>query len=347
MGQVVSRPRHGSSAEARRSGRSTPGAWGLRVANRCRRAVLSPLRLDPLETSSVRRGFPTTARSASLERIGLVFSLGYNAALDAGRATTALLERLAEPPPHERGWAHEGAGMALALLDRLVPWKRDRWAGLHDAEGERFGYLIHVGAGWALARLRRPIEGPPAGTDPVLGWLVVDGYGFHEGYFHEQASLERGEVPVHVTPRARPVFDQGLGRSLVFVSGADPARIGERIRGLARGRRADLWTGVGLGAAYAGVFDREGLETLRSSAADHAPSVALGAAFAAKARQRGENLATATDEACRVLCGTSAERAALETDASLKGLSLREESTYRNWQARLREHFARAQGVPA
>ena len=43
--------------------------------------------------------------------------------------------------------------------------------------------MMHVGLGWALARLRRSVTPYLAQLDPLLGWLAVDGYGFHEGYF--------------------------------------------------------------------------------------------------------------------------------------------------------------------
>ena len=49
--------------------------------------------------------------------------------------------------------------------------------------GAAHTYMVHVGAGWALAQLRRRVDRALARLDPLLGWLAVDGYGFHQGYF--------------------------------------------------------------------------------------------------------------------------------------------------------------------
>src|SRR5262245_60127955 len=92
--------------------------------------------------------------------------------------------------------------------------------------------------------------------DPLLRWLAVDGYGFHEAYFHHPRRVTLGEGPRRLTGYERRAYDQGLGRGMWFVEGADVGRLSDTIRRFAESRRADLWGGAGLACAYAGgVYD--------------------------------------------------------------------------------------------
>jgi hypothetical protein len=181
--------------------------------------------------------------------------------------------------------------------------------------------MVHVGAGWALAQLRRRVNRALAQFDPLLGWLAIDGYGFHQGYFHWPESVDRQWVPPRISGYARRVFDQGLGRSLWFVEGAEVPRITETITRFPRSRHEDLWSGVGLACAYAGGVPADSLQTLIANAGANQPHLAQGVAFAAKARERAGNRSTHTDMACRIVCGMTAEDAARLTDHALTDLS--------------------------
>jgi hypothetical protein len=290
------------------------------------------------ETTFSRRGFSAASPEVRerLERVGRTFVAGYHAALRTGDPASIA-------PPLEavdlevRGFAFEGAAMAFAILDLLAPFRHDRVRRFLDGAGAPHVYMIHVGAGWALARLRRPVEPAIARLDPLLGWLAVDGYGFHEGYFHHERTVRERRVPARMGGHARRVFDQGLGRSLWFVCGADVERIAATIAGFEPARRADLWSGAGLACAYAGGVPRDAIEALRSLAGGHAAELAQGAAFAAKARERAGNPAEHTEAACRVLCGRSAASAAAVTDEALASLLQGgAEPAYDAWRRRVR-----------
>ena len=273
------------------------------------------------EASFRRRGFRGGDDRARehLERIGRVFLHGYHAALEDDRPDrlAAALDRI---EPERRGFAYEGAGMGLFLLDLLTPWRRDRLGGFLAGSGAPHAYMVHVGAGWALAQLRRGVDHVLASLDPLLGWLAVDGYGFHHGYFRWPEAVERQRIPQKLSGYARRVFDQGLGRSLWFVEGTVVAWIAATIGRFPRSRHADLWSGVGLACAYAGGVDRTAVETLCALAGPHHSHLAQGVAFAAQARERAGNRAPYTDWACRIVCGMPAEDAARLTDVALRDL---------------------------
>ena len=201
--------------------------------------------------------------------------------------------------------------------------------------------MMHVGLGWALARLHRGVTSYLSRLDPLLGWLVVDGYGFHEGYFSWPRYVEQRAIPSQLSGYELRVFDQGLGRSLWFVKGADVAAVTTAIDSFPSARRADLWSGVGLACAYAGGCGRAAIESLRTAAHGYERPLAQGIAFAAKTRQRAANLNSHTEIVCRLICERSAEETAAITDTALE--ELRGEGglpAYEIWRRRIQNKIA-------
>jgi len=300
------------------------------------------LGISPVEVSFAKRGFrpgEETARQR-LEQIGIVFLSGYHAALEE-TVFVPLAHRLAEVEAELRGFAFEGAAMGLALLDYFTPWRRNRWRTFTEQLGESHVYMMHVGLGWALARFRRRVTPYLKRLDPLLGWLVVDGYGFHEGYFRWPQYIERQAIPTRLNTYERRVFDQGLGRSMWFVKGADVNAVATTINSFASVRRDDLWSGIGLACAYAGGCGRAALESLRTAANEHFPALAQGVAFAAKTRQRAANLNSHTETVCRLICGRSAKEAANITDTALKNVRAEDGlPAYEVWRRRIQNKFA-------
>ncbi len=289
------------------------------------------------EIALERRGFRVSdpAMRERLERIGQAFVWGYHAAIETNDPL-ALVPKLNSLDPDLQGFAFEGAAMGLALLDFITPWRGDRVSSFLEGAGGAHAYMVHVGVGWWLARIPGRIASRLARFDPRLRWLVVDGYGFHEGFFHWPRYITGQPAPGRLTGYGRRAFDQGFGRCLWFIDGGDVARIPQTIAAFPLERRADLWSGVGLAATYAGGVGTNELETLRESAGSCRPCLAQGAAFAAKARQRAGNLTAYTDQACRALCGLQAARAAEITDDALKELPPDGvEPAYEVWRQRI------------
>ena len=318
-------------------------------AGRPRRLARRLLGIAPGETSFQRRGFRWDSEELRerLESVAVCFLQGYHAALEE-RSLDVLADRLEEVPAEAAGFAHEGAGMALALLDTLTPWRtrqRSRLDAFVRGPAAPHVYLVHVGAGWILARLPLSPERLLARFDRVVGWLALDGYGFHEGFFHWPRSVARQEVPAKVGGYARRAFDQGLGRSLWFVEGAGPERIHARISAFPAERRGDLWSGAGLACAYAGGRDRSAVEVLMRLAGEHAPQLAQGVAFAAEARQRAANPAPQTELACRTVWGLGAEQVServLRAGDDLPPLPPdAAEPAFEVWRRRIRQCFER------
>jgi hypothetical protein len=230
--------------------------------------------------------------------------------------------------------------MGLALLERLTPWPSHRIQEFLAGPGESHAYMIHVGIGWVWARAPFGFRRWQKRLDPLLGWLAFDGWGFHEGFFHWPKYVAGQPGPARLRGCERRVFDQGLGRSFWFVNGANADLIAQTIANFPSARQPDLWSGLGLAACYAGMVSEATLQTLRDRAGAFRPQLAQGAAFAAKARQRAGHLPDHTRLAANVLCGMSADDAALVTDAALENLPADSDPpAYEIWRQRIQTRF--------
>lgn len=266
------------------------------------------------EVRFVRRGFVAANERMQqrLEGIGLAFVSGYHAALQERADFGRLAARIAEENVTEMaGFAYEGAGMGLAIVDQLTFGRR--WQAMVDAFPQHI-YLILVGAGWAMARLhRRGLPGFAAAVDDHHWPLIYDGYGFHQAYFSPEAYVRRQKLPP-LRQYALRGFDQGIGRCLFFVEGGSPERAVKTLMSFSASRRPDLWSGLGLAATYAGGIPAEALEFIARAAADDGalPALCQGSVFAAAARERAGNSSDATRLAATTLCRlTPAEAASL------------------------------------
>ncbi|MFV2010033.1 MULTISPECIES: DUF1702 family protein [unclassified Micromonospora] len=280
-----------------------------------RRALLTP-KLS--ETTLDVRGFHaknSTSRDV-LETVGRSFIAGYAAAMEAG-TPAEVATPLADLPVRYQGFAYEGAAMGFAILDALPFGRSDHVSRFLAGPGDAHVYMAYVGIGWAMARLPRFRWRTLTAPDPLLRWLALDGYGFHQAYFHTDRHVhqqhEETDFPWPISgPRwyASRAIDQGVGRASWFVGGSDPQRVAELIDAFAPHRRADLYSGAALAATYAGGADADELRTLWDRAGDARPQVAQASAFAAEARVRAGLVVSHNELATEIFCGMSVSDAA-------------------------------------
>jgi hypothetical protein len=260
--------------------------------------------LSPTEASFDTRGFAVAdpLRQASLEKIGRTFIGGYNAALAAGDVTE-LLQHVRDVSPPERGFAVEGATMAVAIADAL-PFRQLNLTECLGAFEHEFTYLAHVGAGWALGRIPWRRRRLFAALDPIHWWLAFDGLGFHDAYFKHRRALAgwRRERDGY----AARAYDQGIGRALWFVAGGSTAAAIRLVTTLPASRQSDLWSGLGLAMAYAGPANPDEIDSVLRAAGAHAANFAQGVAFACEARTRAGYVPDNTDVAARAVSGNNA-----------------------------------------
>ncbi|MEV0899199.1 DUF1702 family protein [Actinoplanes sp. NPDC049802] len=316
-----------------------------------RRLVLSP---SLTEVSFAGRGFPVTPTDATraLERIPQAVICGFEWGIDIRRLTDLTL-RLNLVDAELRGFAYEGATMALTVRDAMTGGRGTRARALLTGPGRPHTFLTYIGIGFAMARLPRPLwrtvlpdlTGTP--YYPVMSWLAVDGYGFDRAYFDTETVVTRQRRPDPYPWQGRADYfpravDQGIGRALWFIHGGVPDAVGAAVRRFATERHADLWSGVGLAATFAGGCDETGLKALREDAGEHRPHLAQGAVFAAKARDFSGFVAEHTAIALQALAGLSVPvAAALADDVSLSAAASGEPD-YESWRRQVRERVSHA-----
>ncbi|MGA2848900.1 MAG: DUF1702 family protein [Terracidiphilus sp.] len=289
------------------------------------RIVERLLKIRPEEASFKARGFeacdPTVSRK--LERMLESFIGGYNLAVETPDKDELSRRLYAAYDSHHVGFAFEGVGLYLAMLDMLIPGKPYRLDSYFKGAGEHHDYIVAVGAGFAIARIPwglRTMEGYLRTLHPLIAWCVPCGYGFHEGFFkHRRFIDEAGTLPSSLSPLGRQLFDSGLGRSLWWVKGADPARIHAAINRFPEDRRAELWAGIGIAACYAGGVGANELLSLQELSGPYHADFHSGLPFAARLRQKAGNYSDTTELACRTLLDRStdtvADMAELAADA--------------------------------
>ena len=263
------------------------------------------------EASFCRRGFPGVDSSsrAHLESVIHTFIKGYNLAV-AAADMVELSDRLDSSfSPAFLGFAYEGAGLYFGLLDLLVPRSKSRLDEFTHSAARDHDYIVSVGAGLAIARaplgLRR-LESYQRTLDPMTAWCLADGYGFHQGFFHWKRFIEqRQAAPESLNPQNRRLFDAGVGRSMWWVFGTDPASIASAISRFESDRRHEMWAGIGTALAYAGGEPPETSWILLNQAGPYRFDLLSGIPFAAHMRDKGRNPSECTDRVCRSLLGMS------------------------------------------
>jgi hypothetical protein len=312
-----------------------------------RRLALTPQLAD---VTFARRGFPgaSSAAAEQLEAIPEAVICGFEWGIDA-RSQWDVERRLALVDGEHRGFAYEGATMAFTLLDALAGGHRTR--DLLLGPGKDHIFLAYIGMGFAMARMPRRLwrKAVPDLTGdpyyPVMSWLAVDGYGFDRAYFDTKRWVGAQKTPDPYPWDGCPEYfaraaDQGIGRALWFICGGQGPDVAAAVGRFASGRRADLWSGVGLAATFAGGSDADGLAAVRRDAGCHAPDLALGSVFATKARTHAGLVPDHSAAGCAALTGLSVDKAvALADSTAVRSSDVAGTPPYELWRDRIRAHF--------
>ncbi|GGV45148.1 DUF1702 family protein [Streptomyces griseoflavus] len=319
------------------------------VLGTLRRLALAP---SLREVSFSGRGFtvPDGERTRRLEAVPQAVVTGFEWGIeDRDLATTE--RRLALIDPEQRGFAYEGATMACAVRDAMGR-SGHRTRDLLTGGGRPHIFLNYIGIGFAMAKLPRPlwkkIVPDLSGAEyyPAMSWLCVDGYGFDRAYFDTDTWVTGQRLDDPYDWDGDPsywhrAFDQGVGRALWFIHGGDVRNVAAAVRAFAGDRQADLWSGVGLAATFAGGGTPAELALLREESGPGLGHLAQGSVFAAKARHHAGFVPGHTEAAVGAFTGLSAEAAArLADDCAPAVVRDAGVPAYEVWRTRVRERLA-------
>jgi hypothetical protein len=318
-----------------------------------RRLILAPSLED---VTFAGRGFavnPTDATRA-MEAVPQAVVMGFEWGIDGGDLKD-LARRLDLVDPELRGFAYEGATMALTIKDSTGGHRTQE---LLDGPGQPHLLLSYIGIGFAMARLPRPLwkkilpDLQPSLFHPTMSWLCVDGYGFDLAYFHTQKWVAEQRVPEPYPWLGDPGYflravDQGIGRALWFINGGVPDAVTDAVARFPEQRQGDLWSGVGLAATFAGGCTAEGLLKLREAAGHHQANLGLGSVFASTARTAAGYVPEHSAECLSVLTGLSPEDAVLVAATTHPDPAAeRTEPHYETWRANIRAELTKRAEEP-
>lgn len=238
-------------------------------------------------------------RRALVDRMWHPYLEGYNAALDSEPADVAAL--LKELPYDVRAVMYEGAYTAFAAKDLLDNGDWGRMKAL-SVEGPEKLPVMFQGIGGALSQLQISPSIYQSITETFFGWMSLDSYGCHEGYFRWNHAIQRQKVHAGLTPLGRRAFDQGIGRSIWLIGVADPTFVSNLISEFPPERRADLWSGVGLMVGYWGAADNTDMRKFRQFSGKWRPHLQQGVALATHVRVEAQSVPDYTEGACEVIC---------------------------------------------
>jgi hypothetical protein len=277
---------------------------------------------------------------AQLDGVAEKFLVGLRVGLE-GVPNDEIVARLGEVDTTFRGFSYEGCAMGLAVTDS-VSLRPRRLREFLDGPGAPHVYMAYIGIGWGMARIPKMRWRAVAPRDPLLRWLALDGYGFHQAFFDTERWVTNHWRPVRYpawpddVPYSHNAVDQGIGRALWFVNGANAGAVAACIGRYEESRHADLWSGAGLASVYAGGVDVSELARFGDLAGHYRPEVAQGAMFAAKTRHMTDLVIPHTELAVKTHTGMTVAEAAATVDEIHRGLPPEGEvPAYEVWRQRL------------
>lgn len=291
------------------------------------------------------RGFyeknPTVVKH--LETVGTSFLNGYHSSFETPEIQV-LKSKLDTLEDTYKGFSFEGASMGLTLMD-FFAWNnfKNIKAFLNIAASQI--YINHVGVGWAFARLPVDVEKQILKFDPLLRWLIVDGYGFHQAYFKTKKYVYEMSPPRELkSVFAKKVFYQGIGRALWFVESTDVLRIYSRVSDFPAEYHQDLWAGIGLATGYAAGGNEEDYYLLKKMSGEHLVHLRQGVCFGVSARFKADNLVESTHLVAQIVCEQTVKELFDVSEATKKAIpeEISSEEKYALWKENIRKSLTKS-----
>jgi hypothetical protein len=284
--------------------------------------------IRPREVNFIRMGAKIDPeQTPRFEVIAGALRTGFNLTLADDRLDDLTTRVSAVVEPQCVGFAHEGVGMCLTLLDafrdhRRIPRFFEHCRGSYDI-------FVTLGIGFALARapwVPGGVEARAAKLEAPYDGMVLNGYGFHEACFKSGGALHKTPKPRGQSASGLRCFDHGLGRAMWFMCGGSPERIQAELAGFAPSRRTDLWAGLGTACAFAGrAYPDEGqyrsvllkldAQARQDTTGEHKEAFDVGLVLAAELVRRTGHQSPWVAQATQLLLGMS--------DVSAGGISER------------------------
>ncbi len=261
-----------------------------------------PLKEANFSVRKFEEGYEAQSR---LEMVAKTVVNGYNTTVEHGLNDD--LRAISQSISKElSGFFHEGIGMGLYALDLVSLKKKNLLVSYIIEKDKKHEYMSYIGAGLTCGVFNASYEKLMNKIDPMSGSLVLDGVGFYYAMFKTKKTIAKYYVPrkIKSNPFYLERFDNGLGRALWFYNSGEPENIQKTINTFPEKRRANIWSGIGLAATYAGGVSNEKIHELKRVSGVHQIMLAQGALLAAHTRHTAGN-PHEDDSTINILTGTS------------------------------------------
>ena len=247
-----------------------------------------------------------TTQERIIERIDLVQAIFRDV---SGRPLEGsydeLVLRLNESNAEFTSLAYEAASYKIAV--GCVDNDLSRWSNFLGNYAQKHSVQVHIGLGWAVARLGIPISELASFVDKDNIRYVADGCGFFYGTFKKELAIVNKEQHPNID-KYGSFFDEGLGRSLWYSTEGNLSEISNIIDSFNDYRQPDVWRGIGIAFTYAGGFDEDTIESLKHHSKQHIDQIKIGVSSVAKTRLTANTVNEYTKLVYRELCDSTVEK---------------------------------------
>jgi hypothetical protein len=274
-----------------------------------------------------------------MEKIRAVFQYGMSVSID--EEDMDLLEEELKTTENEfRSIAYEAAAMQLATKDISINQSFDHWRLFIKGPGVKHLTQAHIGLGWAMAQQQFPVFPFIETLEPLMQCRVIDGYGYYEGIFRKRRSIGGLQIPLALENKFLHAYDQGIGRSIWYMSKGSCEKIIEMVTTFPSSRQKDLWRGIGTACAYVGGFDENLLRQLSLSSLSYHIQLSIGATLVSRSRSEAGSHSSYIDMACRVWCNCTGVEAFNITVKTEPIFSVKTFDPCKAWIANIEEAIA-------
>jgi enediyne biosynthesis protein E3 len=252
----------------------------------------------------------------------------------------ALIGYLENTETEFRSIAYESASMAIALKELKNNEGLNTWLYYKNGPALAHKAQVHVGLGWAIAKLNLPFLAVVNKIDTSLYYRVADGCGYYDGSFRHKQTIMNRQLPGYIPNATMSMYDQGVGRSLWYTCSADINKICSMINSFPAVRQASLWRGIGIAVAYVGGCDDDTLKILLQYAATNRIQLTYGAALALGSRIEANTLTKDTAHCSRLWFSHTASEANIFSLDPANPVTDENEQVYFNWIKQVSERLA-------
>ncbi|MFT4526334.1 MAG: hypothetical protein ACI9FU_001407 [Granulosicoccus sp.] len=261
----------------------------------------------------------TEAIANRIELIVLTFQVGRKIGEEI-LEPTEMIQQLNLMDEEFRSMAFEGASMAVAVKSIEQQDNLRSWLTFLDANPTHSTQIM-IGLGWAIGEKDLSPDSILEGLDSMTQGRAMDGFGYYMGLFRRRISIRTQQIPKGISDDLQLAFDQGIGRSLWYISKGDLEMLERMMDSFPVYRQKHMWRGIGVACPVVGGCNAKHLGDLRQLSGEFKNQLETGCAMAAKSSVVSGVDNRVLDDASELWLNRSKKEAARLTDIDSESYS--------------------------